>query len=331
MSDLPSAIGSASAAPSDRAPRCRVLEVDDGNQIYWETSGNPKGQPVLHLHGGPGGGLGRGGYRRNFDPDRHLVVGIDQRGCGRSRPLAIDALNQLHLNTTAQLIHDIEAVRQHLHIDAWLVSGVSWGSTLALAYALAHPTRVTQLALVAVTTTSREEIDWITEGVGRVFPEAWDGFQRASGRQGDERVVEAYARRLGGDDPADRTRAALDWDEWESVHISLDPLWTADRRHVDPVQRETFATLVTHYWANDGFLTNGDEIFNRITQIQGIPAVLIHGRHDISGPAMTPWRLHQQWPTSQLIIVESEGHGGPESMEQLRLAVDAWAGRAMSP
>jgi proline iminopeptidase len=302
-----------------------LLEVGDGNQIYWETSGNPEGKPVLHLHGGPGGGLGHGGYRRNFDPARYLIIGIDQRGCGRSRPLAIDALDRLHLNTTAQLIHDIEAVRHYLRVDAWLVSGVSWGSTLALAYALAHPTRVTELALVAVTTTSRQEIDWITEGIGRIFPEAWDRFERASGRRDGERVVEAYARQLAGGNPAARSRAALAWDEWESVHISLDPLWTPDRRHVDALQRGTFATLVTHYWANDGFLTNGNEILNRISEIEGIPAVLIHGRHDISGPAITPWRLHQQWSASRLVIVESEGHGGPESMEQLRLAVDRWA------
>ena len=302
-----------------------LLTVDDGDQIYWETSGNPRGKPLLYLHGGPGGGLGRGGYRRNYDPDKHLIIGIDQRGCGRSRPLVVDARDQLHHNTTARLIKDLEAVRQHLGVGSWLVSGVSWGSTLALAYALAHPDRVTQLALVAVTTTSREEINWITHGVGRIFPEAWDRFERASGRRSGERVVSAYARRLAGDDAADRTQAALDWDEWENVHISLDPLWTADRRHLDPVQRETFATLVTHYWANDGFLTDGNEIRRRIDEIDAIPAVLIHGRHDISGPAITPWRLHQQWPSSELIIVEAEGHGGPESMEQLRRAVDTWA------
>lgn len=302
-----------------------LLTVEDGDQIYWETSGNPRGKPLLYLHGGPGGGLGRGGYRRNYDPDKHLIIGIDQRGCGRSRPLVVEALDQLHHNTTARLIKDLEAVRQHLGVGSWLVSGVSWGSTLALAYALAHPDRVTQLALVAVTTTSREEIDWITEGVGRIFPEAWDRFERASGRRSGERVVSAYARRLAGADAADRTQAALDWDEWENVHISLDPLWTADRRHVDPLRRETFATLVTHYWANDGFLTNGNEIHGRIDEIDAIPAVLIHGRHDISGPAITPWRLHQQWPLSELVIVEAEGHGGPESMEQLRLAVDTWA------
>jgi len=300
-----------------------LLDLGDGNELYWEASGDPQGKPVLYLHGGPGGGLGGGGYRRNFNPDRHLIVGIDQRGCGRSRPLAIDALDKLRLNTTAQLIDDIEAVRQHLQIDAWLVSGVSWGTTLALAYALAHPTRVTQLALVGVTTTSREEVDWLTEGVGRIFPEAWDRFDRASGRHDGERIVEAYARRLAGEDARDRTQAALDWDEWETVHISLDPLWTPDRGHIDPEQRETFATLVTHYWANDGFLTDGNVILDRAAELQDIPAVLIHGRHDISGPSITPWRLHQHWPASRLIVVESEGHCGPRSMEHLRLAVDA--------
>ena len=303
-----------------------LLELGDGSTLYWEASGNPRGRPALYLHGGPGGGLGPGGYRRNFDPDKYLIVGIDQRGCGRSRPLVIDALDQLRFNTTAQLIDDIEAVRQHLGIRTWLVSGVSWGTTLALAYALTHPARVTELALVGVTTTSREEVDWITEGVGRIFPEAWDRFDRASRRRQGERIVEAYARRLAGDDPADRSQAALDWDEWEVTHVSLDPLWTPDRRHVEPEQRQTFATLVTHYWANDGFLAEGAAILDRVTELQHIPAVLIHGRHDISGPLVTPWRLHQCWPTSRLIVVESEGHGGPQSMEHFRLAVDAWAG-----
>ncbi|GMA32230.1 alpha/beta fold hydrolase [Litorihabitans aurantiacus] len=136
--------------------------------------GPPGGRPALYLHGGPGSGLGPGGYRRRFDPERHLVVGLDQRGCGRSTPWAIDDLENLDAITTDVLIADLEALREHLGVEAWLVHGVSWGSTLALAYALAHPARVTALVLTAVTTGGREEIDWITEGVGRVFPEAWE-------------------------------------------------------------------------------------------------------------------------------------------------------------
>ena len=154
----------------------------DGAQIYWETSGNPEGRPALYLHGGPGGGLGPGGYRRRFDPERYLIVGFDQRGCGRSTPWAIDDLANLDGSNTSALIADIEALREHLGLSAWLVHGVSWGSTLALAYALAHPTRVTELVLTAVTTGGREEIDWITDGVGRIFPEAWERFAATAPR-----------------------------------------------------------------------------------------------------------------------------------------------------
>lgn len=304
-----------------------LLAVGAGTEIYWETSGNPCGRPALYLHGGPGSGLGPGGYRRRFDPERYLLVGIDQRGCGRSRPLITDALNTLGLNTTQTLIDDIERVREHLGIDSWLVSGVSWGTTLALAYALDHPGRVTELVLGAVSTTSRREVDWLTEDMGRVFPEAWDRFARDSGREPGERIVCAYARRLTQADPADREAAADAWDRWEATHLHLlhDPLRKPGVLHEDPVTRMVFATLVTHYWSHDGFLVGDAAVLNRAADLQDIPTVLIHGRCDVSGPAITPWRLHQAIPGSRLSIVEEEGHGGPVIMEQMREEIDAFA------
>lgn len=302
-----------------------LLSVADGNEIYWEISGNPDGKSALYLHGGPGSALRSGSYRRPFDPQKYRIVGIDQRGCGRSRPLASDALGELQRNTTQSLIGDIEAVRRHLGVETWLVSGVSWGTTLALAYAQAHPERVSELVLVAVTTTSREEIDWITEGVGRLFPEAWQRFEQASSRRDGERIVEAYARRLAAGDRQDRLRAARAWNDWESTHISLDPNWVPIDQRFDEERGLIFATLVTHYWSNDGFLRNGKEILRRVSAIGNIPAFLIHGRRDISGPMITAWRLHQMWPASRLCIVESEGHGGPQSMDQMRIALDSFA------
>ncbi|WP_417564322.1 alpha/beta fold hydrolase [Microbacterium sp.] len=318
----------------------------DGAEIFWEESGAPGGRPALYLHGGPGGGLGRGGYRRRFDPAVYRTIGIDQRGCGRSRPLATDDLAHLDGNTTAALIADIEAVREHLGVERWLVHGVSWGSTLALAYALAHPDHVAEVIVAAVTTTSREEVEWITETVGAVFPEAWERF--AAVRRTGERVVDAYARLLRDPDPQVRARAADEWDAWEATHVSLDPLhstFTPGQRQPGPVQpaplqpaplqpaplhedataRAVFATLVTHYWAHDGFLTGADRILNRVGELAGIPGVLIHGRHDVSGPAITAWRLHRAWPGSRLHIVETEGHGGPEMMELVAQAADAFA------
>lgn len=298
------------------------LRRPGGVELYWETSGNPRGKPALYLHGGPGGGLGRGGYRRRFDPDAHLVVGLDQRGCGQSTPWAIDDLDHLDDNTTQALLDDIEALREHLGIDAWLLHGVSWGSTLALAYALAHPTRVTEIVLTAVTTGGRSETDWITEGVGAIFPEAWDEFAREV--PDGVRVVEHYARLMRSPDAATRAAAAERWDRWESTHISLDPAWQPGPMNEDPRAQENFATLVTHYWANDCFLRGTDAALERAEELAGIPGVLIHGRHDVSGPAITPWRLHRAWPGSRLEIVESEGHGGEIEMELTREAIDGF-------
>lgn len=301
----------------------------DGARIRWEASGHPRGIPALYLHGGPGGGLGAGGYRRRFDPDRYLIVGVDQRGCGASTPSAVDDLDRLDGNRTDALIGDLEAVRAHLGIEAWLLHGVSWGSTLAVAYALAHPERVTGVVNAAVTTTSRAEVDWITETVGVLFPEEWERF--AAARRPGERCVEAYARLLRDPDPHVRAEAAQAWDRWERVHVSLDPRRPADATSVaqpaDPAEvrrREVFATLVTHYWAHDGFLD--PPILARAGELAGIPAMLIHGRHDVSGPAATAWRLHHAWPGSRLRIVETEGHGGPQMMELVAGATDAFAG-----
>lgn len=330
-----------------------LLEVSDGAGVYWEASGNPQGIPLLYLHGGPGGGLGCGGYRRRFDPADHLIIGVDQRGCGRSLPLASEDPASLATNTTAHLLADIEAVREHLGIETWILHGVSWGSTLALAYALEHPRRTLAVALMAVTTTSRREVDWITEGVGRVFPEEWDRFAEAADRHGEERVVEAYARRLGSTDPADRedrVAAAEAWDRWESVHVSLDPYHQPGPHSVDPGRRLGFATLVTHYWANDAFMRgSADEgvpdatgggraggvrvpepapILERAGELEGIPGILVHGRFDVSGPVETPWLLHRAWPGSELHVVEEEGHGGPLEVDlvtrRVAALVDRW-------
>lgn len=200
--------------------------------------------------------------------------------------------------------------------------GVSWGSTLALAYTLAHPTRVTELVLVAVTTGARREIDWITEDVGAVFPEAWA--QLAGSLPLGVRGVDHCAALLRDPDPTIRAAAAHRRDEWESTHVSLDPNWKPGPLHEGPRHREYFATLVTHYLSNDCFLED-DEIIGRAGELASTPGVLIHGRHDISGRIITPWLLHNAWPGSRLTIVESEGHGGPEEMQIAREAINAFA------
>ena len=213
-----------------------VLELPDGQTLYWEESGNPDGVPAVYLHGGPGGGLGGGGYITKFDTSRFRVVAFDQRGCGRSVPLANDPAHDLSRNTTQTLIADLETLRETLGIDSWVLNGVSWGSTLALAYALAHPERVNGIVIMAVTTSARAEIDWITEQVGAIYPEGWDRFASYAEQAGvgyrrfEGRIVGAYAQLLR--DPVSRAAATAAWGEWEDTHVAIgaggferDPRW----------------------------------------------------------------------------------------------------------
>jgi proline iminopeptidase len=304
-----------------------MLKVGDGQQIFWEEWGPADGVPALYVHGGPGGALGTSRYRHRFDVTRTRVVGFEQRGCGRSTPHASDASTSLSANTTAQLIQDIEQLREHLGIGAWIVNGISWGSTLALAYAQAHPEHVLGIVLYAVTTTSRREVDWITEGVGAVFPEAWDrlaghaersgvGYQRGTGR-----LVEAYARLMESPDSTARDAASREWALWEDTHVSIgaggfkrDPRWADDRF------RLAFVRLTTHYWSHDGFCES--PILENMDRLHGIPGFLIHGRRDISSPTVVAWQLHRSWPGSNLIIDEGHGHGGARMIARWRQAND---------
>lgn len=302
--------------PSIQPFREGHLSLPDDTKIFWELSGNAEGVPVLYLHGGPGGGLGLGGYRRRFDPQKYLIVGMEQRGCYRSTPNAADDLSSLAQNNTQTVIDDIERLRVFLGIDQWAIHGVSWGSTLALAYALEHSNRILAIVLAAVTAGSREEIEWITEGMGRLFPEEWSRFASVCNHE-DERVIEAYARLLQDSDMTTRLQAAAAWDRWESTHISLDPNWVPGPMFFDPQEQLNFATLVTHYWAHDCFLAEEKAILSRIGELDGIPGVLLHGRHDISGPVSTAWKLHQNWPGSRLAVVEHEGHGGNDMMQMV--------------
>lgn len=313
---------------AEESPRVAgMLDVGDGTALYWEEWGHPEGVPALYLHGGPGGGLGTSLYRRRFDLGRTRVIGLEQRGCGRSTPHASDPTTSLAGNTTGQLLDDVERLRDHLGITSWVVNGASWGSTLALAYARAHPERVRGLVLFAVTTTSRAEVDWITEGVGAVFPEAWDRLAaHAEGagigyRRGEGRLVEAYSRLMESPDPAVRDEASLEWALWEDTHVSIgagglhrNPRWD------DPRFRHAFVRLTTHYWSHEGFCD--PPILSDVEALRGIPAVLIHGRRDISSPVVTAWRLHRSWPGSRLVVDEGDGHGGASMAERWRAAND---------
>ena len=300
-----------------------MLDVGGGQHLYWEASGNPDGVAALHLHGGPGAGSSAGS-RRLFDPDAYRIVQFDQRGCGRSRPLASDlaATGDLGQNTTAHLVADIEALREHLGIDSWVVVGGSWGVTLALVYAQAHPQRVRALVLGAVTAGTRAEIEWITRDVGRIFPREWQAFLApvpADQRGGD--LASAYARLLADQAEAVREAAARAWCTWEDVHVSLTPGWAPSPRYAESGFRMVFARLVTHYWSHGCFLADG-HVLTGMHHLAAIPGVLVHGRLDVSGPAHTAWALHQAWPGSELVLLDDAGHGGTTMTTAMVAALD---------
>ncbi|HLH26311.1 MAG TPA: prolyl aminopeptidase [Chloroflexota bacterium] len=289
-----------------------MLAVGDGHRVYWECCGNPNGKPALYLHGGPGSGC-TPGQRQFFDPAAYRAVLFDQRGCGRSRPLASAPDADLRANTTAHLIADIEALRRHLDVERWTVLGLSWGTTLGLAYAQAHPERVRALVLALVTTTSRREVEWLTGDVGRLFPREWDRFAAAVPHTLRHLpLVDAYATLLFDADPAVRERAAREWCAWEEAHVSLTPGHRPNPRYADPAFRLGFARLVTHYWRHAAFLDD-DQLMRDAPTLNGIPGVLIHGRYDVSSPLETAWRLSRRWATSRLHVLDDAGHGGGES------------------
>ncbi|WP_083752874.1 prolyl aminopeptidase [Actinosynnema sp. ALI-1.44] len=311
---------SASSEPHESG----MVEVGDGHSLYWEVSGNPDGKPAVALHGGPGSGSSPR-TRGLFDPDRYRVVQFDQRNAGRSTPSATDPVVDLSANTTQHLIADIEALRVHLGIERWLVWGGSWGVTLALAYAQAYPQRVTELVLAAVTSGDRSETDWITRDMGRVFPREWEKFRDgvpAAERDGD--LSAAYSRLLHDPDPEVRAKAAHMWCEWEDTHMSLAPDAEPSLSVADPAFQLAFARLVTHYWSNGCFLEDG-QLLRDVERLHGIPAVLIHGRYDVSGPLGTAWALHRAWPGSELVVLEDTGHRGGSMSSAIVAATDRFA------
>jgi proline iminopeptidase len=303
-----------------------MLDVGDGNLVYWEVCGSPAGKPAVMLHGGPGSGCVPG-WRRYFNPAAYRVVLFDQRGCGRSTPHASDPAVDLAANTTEHLIADIEQLREQLGIERWLVVGGSWGSTLALAYAERLPERVSEMVLFSVVTTSDREVRWVTRNVGRYFPEEWARFQDgipAAERDGD--LVAAYYRLLHDPDPAVREKAALDWCRWEDAHVAVPSNHRHDPRYDDPRFRMAFARLVTHYWHHAAFLEDG-VLLREAGRLAGIAGVLVHGRMDLSSPLDVPWQLSHAWPGSKLIVIDDAGHGAdqPRMREAVVAAIDQFA------
>jgi proline iminopeptidase len=303
-----------------------MLDVGDGQRLYWEVCGNPHGRPALVLHGGPGSGC-TAGARRMFDPQAFRIVLFDQRNCGRSLPHAADAAVSLRDNTTAHLIGDIEALRRHLDVERWLVNGASWGSVLGLAYAQAHPERVSALVLSHLGGSRHTDIAWLYHGVGRYFPQAWAQFRAGAGvADPDADLIEAYHRLLTHPDPAVREQAASDWCDWEAEVISIDPNHKRPPRYDDPRFRMAFARIVTHYFVHKCWLEDG-QLLRDAHRLAGLPGAVVCGRLDLGSPIEGAWLLHEAWPGSELTIVENAGHETttPGMMENILAAIDKFS------
>jgi proline iminopeptidase len=299
-----------------------MLDVGDGHSLYWELSGNPNGKPAVFLHGGPGGGSSPK-HRRQFNPDKYKILVFDQRGCGQSTPFA-----SLEANTTWHLVADIEKLRTEVaKVEQWLVFGGSWGSTLSLAYAQAHPERVTELVLRGIFLFHQNELDWLYKyGASELFPEGWDDFTGLVPRDERGDLVSAYRRRLTAADPATQLAAAKAWSNWEGLTVTLLPdpemlaEFTEDNRAI------AIARIENHYMANKGWLEEG-QLLAGAEKLRGIPGVIVQGRHDNCTPPSGAWKLKKAWPEVDLQIIPDGGHlySEPGILDGLVRATDKFA------
>jgi proline iminopeptidase len=299
-----------------------MLKVSAEHEIYYEESGNPKGKPVVFVHGGPGGATD-GKQRRFFDPSRFRIVMFDQRGCGKSTPHA-----SLVDNTTWHLVEDMEKIRQKLGIEKWMVFGGSWGSTLALAYAETHPQAVTELVLRGIFLLRKKEIDWFyQQGANAVFPDAWEPYAEAipPAERGD--FVSAYYKRLTSEDREVRMRAAKAWSIWEGNTSKLYP----DAGFIDHYAADefahAFARIECHYFIHHGFFERDGQLLENVGRIRHIPAVIVQGRYDMCCPMDSAWALHRAWPEAEFFLIPDAGHSAfePGNCRALVAACDKFA------
>ena len=297
------------------------LPVGDGHEVYWEICGNPAGKPAVFLHGGPGGGCSPE-HRRLFDPERYRVLLLDQRGCGRSRPHG-----SLDANTTWDLVGDIERLRELMGVERWLVFGGSWGSTLALAYAEAHPERVSELVLRGIFLLRRWELLWYYQhGASLLFPDKWEGFLAPIPPEEQDDLIAAYRRRLIGPDPQVQLEAARAWSLWEGETITLMPNEGFSRQFGADDFARAFARIENHYFVHGGWLEEG-QLLRDVGRLRAIPAVIVQGRYDIATPAASAWDLHRVWPEAEFRLIEGAGHAYSEPGIQTALleATDRFA------
>lgn len=284
----------------------RMLAVSGGHSIYVEQCGHPDGQPVVVLHGGPGGGSSPA-MRRYFDPGHYRIILFDQRGCGRSRPHA-----SVEANTTQDLIADIEAIRQTLGIRDWAVFGGSWGATLALLYAQAHPDRVTDLILRGVFLMMQRELDWFYGGgAGAFWPDQWRAFCGLVPEDERGDLISAYHQRLFSGDQAEEARFARAWVGWENALASIENDGATGDAPGDYAR--AFARLENHYFLNRGFLDEDGQILRDRGRIEHIPTAIVQGRYDMICPPLSAWTLAQGWRRADLRLVPVAGHALSET------------------
>jgi proline iminopeptidase len=295
------------------------LEVAEPHILHVEEYGNPGGVPVVFLHGGPGAGC-EPWHTGFFDPSRYRVVLFDQRGAGRSTPHA-----SLQDNTTADLVTDLETLRNYLGIDAWVVFGGSWGSTLGLVYAEVHPERVLGLILRGIFLCRPQEIDWFyRRGASRLFPDYWQDFIAAIPEEERDDLVKAYYQRLAGDNELARMAAAKAWSLWEGRTATLLSNPAVEEHFANPYVALALARIECHYFVHDSFL-EPNQLLRDAGRLKDIPGVIVHGRYDVICPLENAWDLHRTWPGSELHIIADAGHSAaePGTMDALIEATDA--------
>lgn len=281
------------------------LRVDDLHSLYWEQCGNPRGIPVVFLHGGPGAGASPM-HRRLFDPSHYRIVVFDQRGAGRSRPLG-----ELRRNTTKDLVEDLEKLRQHFRIERWHVFGGSWGSTLALAYAETHPERCLSLILRGIFLMRRQEIDWFLYGMRLFFPEAWERFVRFLPDSDHGNLLDGYYRRLVDEDPAVHMPAARAWSLYEGACSTLVPNTENLAAAAEGTHALGLARIECHYF-KDNLFKPETRLLDDIDRVRRIPGVIVQGRYDVICPIASAEALHQAWPEATYRVVPDAGHSAME-------------------